>query len=449
MKRLFLLGILFAGPLLGQGLPYVTNKSDYVVLKSGGTSSGGSGVTPYSGTPVLGDIIYFDGTNWVSLNKPADGAYNVTFTASIPSWTSAAGGAPSDATYITQTANGSLSAEQAMGSLGTGLVKNTTTTGVQSIYAGTSCTNQFPRSLDASGAATCASVALGADVSGDLPFSNLVQSSAASVIVGRGSASGAGDFQELTAGGALSITNQVISALDPTKRVYIYDDFINGSSVSGAAAAGSFFRCNASGTGSGCNSVITSSNAVADTNTVGVWEVTTGTTTTGAGLLTSAGGGSGTAAGASVLITGGERLKVRFFVPTASDGTNTFNTFIGFCNIIVSGSCADGLWISWDNNSNTHWIVNSIKTTGGSNSVASNLVATANAWHTAEIVVNSDATSVAFYIDGAELSSSPLTTAIPTTVRTFIIPLKVQSSASTNAEVADIDYALFTKPVSR
>lgn len=35
-----------------------------------------------------------------------------------------------------------------------------------SAYAGTSCTNQFPRSLSAAGAATCASVAIGADVSG-------------------------------------------------------------------------------------------------------------------------------------------------------------------------------------------------------------------------------------------------------------------------------------------
>jgi len=41
--------------------------------------------------------------------------------------------APIDATYITQTANGTLTNEQAMGALATGLVKNTTTTGVQSI----------------------------------------------------------------------------------------------------------------------------------------------------------------------------------------------------------------------------------------------------------------------------------------------------------------------------
>jgi hypothetical protein len=47
----------------------------------------------------------------------------------------AASGAPADATYIVQTSNGTLTNEQAMSALATGLVKNTTTTGVQSIAA--------------------------------------------------------------------------------------------------------------------------------------------------------------------------------------------------------------------------------------------------------------------------------------------------------------------------
>lgn len=42
-------------------------------------------------------------------------------------------GAPTDATYIMQTANGSTSAEQALSALATGILKNTTTTGVLSI----------------------------------------------------------------------------------------------------------------------------------------------------------------------------------------------------------------------------------------------------------------------------------------------------------------------------
>jgi len=47
-------------------------------------------------------------------------------------------GAPTDATYIVQTANGTLTNEQALGALATGLLRNTTTTGVLSIaVAGT------------------------------------------------------------------------------------------------------------------------------------------------------------------------------------------------------------------------------------------------------------------------------------------------------------------------
>lgn len=46
---------------------------------------------------------------------------------------SGGGGAPADATYITQVAESGLSAEQALGALSTGILKNTTTTGVLSI----------------------------------------------------------------------------------------------------------------------------------------------------------------------------------------------------------------------------------------------------------------------------------------------------------------------------
>ena len=69
----------------------------------------------------------------------------------------AGAGAPTNAQYWVGAADGTLSAEKNLGALSTGLVINTT--GTPSAYAGTSCTNQFPRSLNASGAATCATVA--------------------------------------------------------------------------------------------------------------------------------------------------------------------------------------------------------------------------------------------------------------------------------------------------
>jgi hypothetical protein len=46
-----------------------------------------------------------------------------------------------------------------MGSLGTGVVINTVTTGIPTIKGSNSCTNQFPRSDNASGTWTCASIA--------------------------------------------------------------------------------------------------------------------------------------------------------------------------------------------------------------------------------------------------------------------------------------------------
>ncbi len=77
---------------------------------------------------------------------------------------------PIGAQYWTGAADGTLTAEKNLGALSTGLVKNTS--GVPSQYAGTSCTNQFPRSLNNSGAATCASVSMSADVTGTLPEAN-------------------------------------------------------------------------------------------------------------------------------------------------------------------------------------------------------------------------------------------------------------------------------------
>lgn len=73
------------------------------------------------------------------------------------------------------------SGQTRLGALSSSLVLSGST-GILSNYAGTSCTNQFPRSLNAAGAATCASIALASDVSGDLPFSSLTQIAANSVL---------------------------------------------------------------------------------------------------------------------------------------------------------------------------------------------------------------------------------------------------------------------------
>ena len=80
-----------------------------------GASSRGSGL-PAVGSE--GDCLLVSSGSWAPGECPGAG-----------------GGAPTDATYLTQTANATLSAEQALGALATGILKNTTTTGVLSIAA--------------------------------------------------------------------------------------------------------------------------------------------------------------------------------------------------------------------------------------------------------------------------------------------------------------------------
>src|SRR3989344_2054430 len=115
----------------------------------------------------------------------------------------------------------------------------TITGGATTAYAGTSCSNQFVRSLSALGAATCATVSLTADVTGDLPFANLAQVSANSVLgnitAGTADATSVATSSLFTWTG----TGNVVRAISPTFTGILIagDTLIAGTlSLSGTAA---------------------------------------------------------------------------------------------------------------------------------------------------------------------------------------------------------------------
>ena len=113
-------------------------------------------------------------------NSPTDGdCYTYQASTQDGLWgscASGAGGAPTNATYITQTANSTLSNEQALSALGTGLMSNTNGTGVVSIYAGATCSSQFVRALSAAGAATCESIGTGDITDGTITGNDIAAS---------------------------------------------------------------------------------------------------------------------------------------------------------------------------------------------------------------------------------------------------------------------------------
>ncbi len=163
------LGLCVAIPVVPQAQSTVTAQilSFWRLLKVGGSFSGEQ--LSYSTLSILPNGYANFGTTLGTAGYGIrDNAGTIEFKNSGGSWAAASGGATPTATFLVQTATGAPVNAQILSALGSGLVFNTTTTGVQSIYAGTSCTAQFPRSLSAAGAATCASVNLAADTTGVL-----------------------------------------------------------------------------------------------------------------------------------------------------------------------------------------------------------------------------------------------------------------------------------------
>jgi len=156
------LGIVLGPTLLAQPFPSSIQQAINLLT---------TGVTPFTNQGVVtnGYINFGTGRGTTGYGI-RDNAGTIEIKTTIKSnWTPFSTSAPGTATYITQTPDAALSNEQALSLLSTGVLIATTSTGVVSAYTGTSCTNQFPRSLSEVAVATCASVNLASDTTSVLP----------------------------------------------------------------------------------------------------------------------------------------------------------------------------------------------------------------------------------------------------------------------------------------
>jgi len=131
-------------------------------------------------------------------------------------------------------------------------------------------------------------------------------------------------------------------------------------------------------------------------------------------------------------------LTVEFLVNITA--TNSATSVFGLCAGAVTAEPTDGVYFLYTSGTNSgKWVG---KTASGSvrSSANSNNTVTGGQWDRLKIVVNAAATSVAFYVNGTEITNSPLSTNIPTAT----LDWRCAVTAAVGGAQAQIDLTVLT-----
>lgn len=254
------------------------------------------------------------------------------------------GGGNLTAEYWIGAADATLTGAHDLSGLATGLVLNTA--GTPSAYAGIDCTNQFPRDVSASGVGTCASVALGADVTGTLPIANggTGQTTATAAFDGLDPLTTAGDL--LTHNG----TNSIRLALGG----YGQSPWTDGSTLSykstsymGGFVSPSFSTSSTTYVDVTGLTVVLPPNLLYAFDCYGTWTTTDGAsgTTNGIGISVNGTGGTGQAAVYTLwLQTTASNTSGNNTMSTAAFSMRNENTFDSMTATASTAQVQDKVW---------------------------------------------------------------------------------------------------------
>jgi hypothetical protein len=175
-----------------------------------------------------------------------------------------------------------------------------------------------------------------------------------------------------------------------------------------------------------------------ETNAPGIYNLSTGTTTTGYTIVYS---GQSGATYNTFLFGGGSAqymLEIRFRMPTLVDGTEQGQVRLGFMDANVGGDATDGVYLKFSNASANFRYINRNNST--ETDTDSGLAAVANTWYKWRCVINTAASSVTHTIDDA--SSQTVASNIPSGAgRQTTIQMQINKAAGTTARALDVDYA--------
>jgi len=214
----------------------------------------------------------------------------------------------------------------------------------------------------------------------------------------------------------------------------VFDDFLYDANIATGAIFGEGWTVLETGAGASVASnpnLVTSGN-----NSLGVMELSTGTTTTGVAAMS-------LSLDCFILGHGQYYTEWRVMVPVLSSVAQEYIFQMGF---VDANANANGVFFVYHSTVTTTWRA-ATQNAGVGTRVDTGITVNANQWYKLGILINAAGTSVDFYIDDALVAT--ITTNIPTTAIGF--NATIFKAAGITARVADIDYAqlIYTPTTTR